>query len=307
MIHFLRTLLALKDVGRICESIRDDNLDDTTVKDWPLDLLQNSERAEKITYAVAISNLLEFTSLFVKAGSATLMAPQVTDSVCEAMQRFMEGSEEVQEAFSVVLERFLLSTLGNPGQQKQRATKFIAAVKSKLSDTSSWPFEISKFPSTHTPVSIGLIRIQTFLFKIDASRIGVSLHNLIYTMNSAVWRIPASHLVWCTSRNEGFSLEKVFEKNSQPENRSSNWASTIPSLLRDEFEKVEFTGDSDGYLQAKNPGLTSFIIIVAWEQNLCIEAMKACKKCLKERFKYIPDKTHGWSVDVIANKFNVLT
>jgi len=72
----------------------------------------------------------------VKAGSATLMISGISDEESLDFPMWLKTSKEVQGAFSVVLERFLLSKFGRAtdrhGEGCFRATDFITVAKSVL-------------------------------------------------------------------------------------------------------------------------------------------------------------------------------
>lgn len=123
------------------------------------------------------------------------MVSYISPYVSKELQEALNDSDEVQEAFAVVIEMHLNSKVGRLEDGKERATRFVTAVQSQLVTPKSWPFQITKFPSMTAPVTIGLLYVDQQWGREQARIRGIELYNLTHTVNSAVWRIPASDIL----------------------------------------------------------------------------------------------------------------
>ena len=145
-----------------------------------------------------------------------------------------------------------------------------------ISTPESWSLKPS-FPKLDDPISIGIVRIKKELDISEAKKYGISLHNIIHTKNLAVWRIPARHIVWCTSVRNGFNLPQAIDiHQSTNGEKIKEWASDIITISKSKFEEASIEEKGRFVLQAKNPKVDSFIILVTWNASLCDQARKAC-------------------------------
>jgi len=309
---FLIRLLRTRDIGDVCTKLR--GKIDGIIRQGEADIewtsfeLEGDEEHRTLTDATIVAGLLHdriVVQPVVVDGSATFMAPLISLEVSQQLERSMKRSEDVQRAFAVVMEIHLLMSLGVPEDQmgRPRATHFITALEAAV-DSPMHLHLRTRVPSAGDPVSVGVIRFSFALSKLQAREIGICMHNLLHTMNSAVWRISSRHRVWCTSQEHGFKMNQVMLRsrlNTDPNAKrlAEDWAEIVAKASRDKLTHINLVVDEDNAIRAKNPALESFIILVTWDDTLCRRALNVFENEGLKAFGQIrSDYRTQWRVDM---------
>lgn len=247
----------------------------------------------KKSFAVKMADLLEKfpNALMVAAGSATIMIPNLPNDTLQDMEDFIRQSTDVQRAISFVIDRFLITKIGplvfdsstnddtdNKMKIFPRASDFLTATRSLIDSPQLWYLNISP-PSLSMPLSIGVIRVKTVQIP-NVGKVGMELHNLVRTLNLAVWRIGKSHILWCLHKKSQLDLARVIKREggSVTLEAATNWAKYVIQESTKNLDELGIrTLPDETTLGSGDPYADAYIMILTWDETLCKNAIMLCK------------------------------
>lgn len=312
-LSFLTRLLRSRDIGHVCEELR--NKIRLMLKQgeedfqWDTLKLGSLEYDEVFTDATLIAGILDrrlIVQPVIVDGSATFMVPLISAEISQQLKRSIMRSEDVQQAFAVTMEIHLLVSLGVPKDRKdpyERASRFITGMEAVVDDPRNLYLR-TRTPTVDDIVTIGVIRFRRPLSTPEGQEIGISMHNLLHTMNSAVWRIPSRHRVWCTSKDYGFNMTQAIlgnrtNGNTQQKLDADKWATTVIDISREKLVQTNLVVSAESEIRAATPMMESFIILVTWNDTLCRRAMSAFEnEGLKAFDNNKIDYRTQWTIDM---------
>jgi len=289
-LSFMKHLLRMKNAIEVCNRLREqlkvqielvqDERFDEIQPDWSTESFPVLEEISPSSDQMVVNRLLDnYAPLpLVARGTATLMITYMSHESSARLERCLTQSKEVQAIFSVVLERHLLieNIEKRNRDAMEHASNFITAVQSVVDVPEYWPLRV-KTPTLKDPVSIAVVRIKRELDVLEAKRVGISLHNLLHTVNTAVWRIEASHIIWCTSKKYGFDLRRSVhrEYNEVSDEAIDDW---VYKVIKGSASKFEDAGmfHRNGQLLSRDRSSTSFVVLITWDESLCRHAVESC-------------------------------
>lgn len=279
---FLKKLLKEDNLLETCKAFREKpDLNHWLETDW-----QRSGSSDPYSDPYLVSELLDRVPIppAAAAGTATLMVSYISQYVSKELEDALQGSTEAQAAFAVVIEMHLNSKMGMRKDGKERATRFVTAVQSQLATPKSWSLQVTKSPSMRAPVTFGLLYVRGQWSREEVKTRGIELYNLMHTMNSAVWRIPASYLLWYLGVGNSFDLGQACSRGRKGmgPGEAQNWARQVLGQSREQFERANIRVKGE-VLQMEKKG-QGCIVIIAWDAELCEKALVSCGKHVGEQF-----------------------
>lgn len=285
-IRFLAHLLRTKNIPETCQRLRKD------LVDWKTQQLFDLETVKEPTAATIVASLFEdrmFNPPLVSTNPVTLMVTFISDEVIEHLKRSMDSCTDVQLAFELVIDLFLL----------RNDSKFITSVRSVMDTPDTWPLTLS-LPTLVTPVSVGVIRIKSRLDLNRSKQLAASVSTFVSTLNHACWRIPSKHHVYCTSPNKPFDMMDSWSQENQ--DHVKQWRKIVCDVSRPNLEEARIHVGRE-LLEATDFRSTSFLFILTWDSMLCRRATMSCAEEMN-RFgiEQIDFYHQNWTVDVVGIK-----